>query len=133
MATARVEQSPTDRVSDEQRAQAAWCTDTDGTSPSSPSVFSSWQAKYLQDTTRLAISQVIEGQYWMAPISALWLFGVAACSELPRAISSGAWQIVVEQAPLFCLSASLGFFVNVCSFLVIKSTNSVTLKVLLLP
>mmetsp|Transcript_18047 Transcript_18047/g.41486 ORF Transcript_18047/g.41486 Transcript_18047/m.41486 type:complete len:113 (+) Transcript_18047:169-507(+) len=66
----------------------------------------------------------------MAPISALWLFGTAAFMELPRARRSHAWATVVDQAPLFALSASLGFFVNICTFLVIKATNSVTLKVL---
>jgi len=73
---------------------------------------------------------VIEGQYWMAPISALWLFAAAAVSELPRALASDAASIVAAHGGLFLLSASLGFFVNICTFLVIKSTNSVTLKVL---
>jgi len=160
----------------------------------------------------LAPLQVIEGQYWMAPISALWLFAAAAVSEaprahrthracrkpcttarrarrtpracrtacttacrahaarraardqppdatrrrltrrrltaspracvpacpawpalspqLPRALASDAASIVAAHGGLFLLSASLGFFVNICTFLVIKSTNSVTLKVL---
>ena len=80
----------------------------------------------------------------MAPISALWLFSAAAVTELPRAIEKNAWLTVQvrshdgyatvtwplqEHSGLFMLSACLGFFVNICTFLVIKATNSVTLKV----
>lgn len=73
---------------------------------------------------------VIEGQYYMAPVSALWLFTASAFLELPRAFRSNAWTVVQDQYQLFILSALLGFFVNICTFLVIKATNSVTLKVL---
>ena len=65
-------------------------------------------------------AQVIEGQYYMAPISALWLFSAAAVTELPRLSLPSKWH----------RAAALGFGVNLCTFLVIKATNAVTLKVL---
>ena len=100
--------------------------------------------------------QVIEGQYFLAPISALWLFSAAGCTELPKAMdayshlhgnpdwhwhrrhgsgSSSGSTVINLEAPLhepwlFCLSAVVGFLVNIATFLVIKATNSVTLKVL---
>ena len=74
--------------------------------------------------------QVIEGQFWMSPISALWLFSAAAVSEVPRALRHHALYIPASAPGLFVLSAALGFGVNIATFLVIKTTNSVTLKVL---
>jgi hypothetical protein len=77
---------------------------------------------------------VIEGQYFIAPISALWLFSASAIMELPRAMEPINWRRAVAtlhaDPMLFLSSAALGFGVNICTFLVIKSTNSVTLKVL---
>lgn len=77
---------------------------------------------------------VIEGQYYMAPVSALWLFSAAAMTELPRARLPSNWAhaaaLVRAEPWLFASSAALGFGVNLCTFLVIKCTNSVTLKVL---
>jgi len=70
----------------------------------------------------------------MAPVSALWLFGAAALTELPRVLLPANWRravgLVASEPLLFVCSAALGFGVNLCTFLVIKSTNSVTLKVL---
>lgn len=73
---------------------------------------------------------MIEGQYWMAPISALWLFGAAAILELPRMLRKGALEVPAAHPLLFCAAASLGFLVNISSFLVIKEVGSVALKVL---
>ena len=75
-------------------------------------------------------AQVIEGQYYMAPISALWLFSASALTELPRALASRAWTVPLSHPLLFVASATLGLAVNLCTFLVIKATGSVTLKVL---
>ena len=72
---------------------------------------------------------IIEGQYYMSPISAVWLFSAAAASELPRALRKHALDIPLNAPGLFLLSAILGFAVNIATFLVIKTTNSVTLKV----
>ena len=56
---------------------------------------------------------------------------MAAAVELPRALrSKHAWDVVRGEPALFFSSAALGFAVNIATFLVIKSTNSVTLKVL---
>lgn len=66
----------------------------------------------------------------MSPISALWLFSAAAVSEVPRALRHKALYIPASAPGLFLLSAALGFGVNIATFLVIKTTNSVTLKVL---
>jgi len=91
------------------------------------------------EATRLVLTQrllknlkfgVVEGQYWMSPISALWLFSCAGMTELPRALETNAWTIPRNAPALFLLSAALGFAVNIATFFVIKATNSVTLKVL---
>ena len=66
----------------------------------------------------------------MSPISAMWLFSAAGVSELPRALEKNALAIPQREPFLFILSAALGFAVNIATFLVIKTTNSVTLKVL---
>ena len=94
----------------------------------------------VSEATRLVLAQkllvnlkfgVIEGQYFMAPVSALWLCGASAVVELPRAMhSKHAWDVVRGEPALFFSSAALGFAVNIATFLVIKATNSVTLKVL---
>lgn len=92
----------------------------------------------VAEATRLVLTQkllknlkfgVVEGQYFMAPISALWLFSAAGVSELPRALRKGALAIPLSAPGLFFASAALGFAVNIATFLVIKTTNSVTLKV----
>ena len=73
---------------------------------------------------------VIEGQLWLAPTSALWLFTASAVHELPKVLQKEAWRVPLEYPLPFFASAVLGFAVSVCTFLVIKATNSVTLKVL---
>lgn len=93
----------------------------------------------VSEATRLVLTQkllqnfqfgVIEGQFYLAPLSALWLFGAASIHELPRALRTEAWSVPQQQPLLFCASACLGLAVSVSSFLVIKATGSVTLKVL---
>ena len=66
----------------------------------------------------------------MAPISAVCLFSASAVIELPRIMKSKAYLIPLANPYRFSLAASLGFCVNMAAFLVIKSTGSVTLKVL---
>eukprot|EP00930_Biecheleria_cincta_P069227 TRINITY_DN56997_c0_g1_i1.p1 TRINITY_DN56997_c0_g1~~TRINITY_DN56997_c0_g1_i1.p1 ORF type:complete len:374 (+),score=61.10 TRINITY_DN56997_c0_g1_i1:71-1192(+) len=73
---------------------------------------------------------VIESQYFMAPISAVWLFSASAFNELPSAYEANAISIVLENPGIFFLAACLGFCVHIVSSLVIRATNSVTLKVL---
>lgn len=70
----------------------------------------------------------------MAPVSALWLCSAAMLMELPKAALPAhrphALALIHSEPQLFIASAVLGFGVNLCTFLVIKTTNSVTLKVL---
>mmetsp|Transcript_42435 Transcript_42435/g.137021 ORF Transcript_42435/g.137021 Transcript_42435/m.137021 type:complete len:357 (+) Transcript_42435:70-1140(+) len=73
---------------------------------------------------------VVEGQYYMAPISGVWLFASAAVFELPRALSTNALAMPLANPWPFLLSMALGAGVNYCAAAVIKLTNSVTLKVL---
>lgn len=73
---------------------------------------------------------VIESQYFMAPVSAVWLFSASGITELPTAYEANAISIVFENPGMFCLAACLGFCVHIVSSLVIRATNSVTLKVL---
>jgi len=96
-------------------------------------------AAEMSEAVRLVLAQkllknlkmgVIEGQFWMAPISVAWLFGGAALLELPRMREANAFAIVAANPWHFSLSASLGLCVNMAAFLVIKSTSSVMLKVL---
>lgn len=73
---------------------------------------------------------VVESQFYLAPVSALWLFSASAVHEMPRMLRTRAWLIPLAHPLPFCASAVLGCAVSFCSFLVIQATNSVTLKVL---
>ena len=93
----------------------------------------------IAEATRLVLTQklltnlkfpALEGLYYMAPICSFWMFGLAALLEMPSAVSTGKFGLPAEHAGLFFLSFSLGFLVNVASFLVIKRTSSVMLKLL---
>jgi len=93
----------------------------------------------VSEAVRLVLAQkllknfkmgVIEGQFWMSPISSVWLFGGAAVLELPDILRTQAYLIPKAHPWHFALAASLGFCVNMAAFLVIKSTGSVMLKVL---
>ena len=93
----------------------------------------------VAEATRLVLTQklltnlkfpALEGLYYMAPICSFWMFGLAALLEMPSAVSTGKFALPAEHAGLFFLSFSLGFLVNVASFLVIKRTSSVMLKLL---
>ena len=91
------------------------------------------------EATRLLLTQrllnnlnfhVIEGLYYMSPASAISAWAVAAVVELPRF----PYRRFINNFPLtwhlFLGNALLGFLVNVVSFLVIKRTNVVMLKLL---
>ena len=73
---------------------------------------------------------MVEGQFYMAPVSALWLFASAAFLEMPRARRQGALETPLAHPAIFILSASLGLLVNLSGAWVIKLTSAVTLKVL---
>lgn len=91
------------------------------------------------EATRLVLTQklltnlkfpALEGLYYMAPICSFWMFGLAAFIEMPSAFSTGKFALPAQHTGLFFLSFILGFLVNVASFLVIKRTSSVMLKLL---
>jgi len=91
------------------------------------------------EATRLVLTQklltnlkfpALEGLYYMAPICSFWMFSLATVIEMPSAIRDGKFSLVGEQPQLFALSFILGFLVNVASFLVIKRTSSVMLKLM---
>jgi len=73
---------------------------------------------------------VIESQYFLAPIGAGFLLVGACFSELPQFLREGAADIIRQHATIFGLSAVLGVFASMLTFVVIKLTNSVTLKVI---
>lgn len=65
-----------------------------------------------------------------APICSFWMFGLATFIEMPGAFREGKFALVGEHPQLFALSFALGFLVNVASFLVIKRTSSIMLKLM---
>jgi len=73
---------------------------------------------------------IIESQYYLAPIGALSLLAAASVTELPRARAAGASNVITQHPLAFLASALLGLAASCMTFLVIKVTNSVTLKVL---
>jgi len=91
------------------------------------------------EATRLVLTQklltnlkfpALEGLYYMAPICSFWMFGLATFIEMPGAFREGKFALVSEHPQLFALSFALGFLVNVASFLVIKRTSSIMLKLM---
>jgi len=91
------------------------------------------------EALRLVLSQnllnnlkfpAMEGLYYMAPICACWMFGVAAIFEMPTAYRQGDFHLISTHKLLFAVAGGLGFIVNISSFLVIKRTSSVLLKLL---
>mmetsp|Transcript_9150 Transcript_9150/g.29271 ORF Transcript_9150/g.29271 Transcript_9150/m.29271 type:complete len:318 (-) Transcript_9150:113-1066(-) len=96
-------------------------------------------AGIITEAIRLVLTQVllqrhrlniVESQYYLAPIGALSLLAAASVGEWSRARTAGAWQIVWQHPLAFGASAILGLAASFMTFLVIKVTNSVTLKVL---
>ena len=71
----------------------------------------------------------LEGLYYMAPICAFWMFGSPPSSRC-RARSARARSRSCPSTALFASAFFCGFAVNVASFLVIKRTNSVMLKLM---
>ena len=73
---------------------------------------------------------VVESQYFLAPIGAGFLIAGASVHEIPRALEAGAWTTVQDNPRTFFASAILGVVASFMTMIVIKKTNSVTLKVL---
>ena len=72
---------------------------------------------------------VFESQYYLAPVGAGFLLVGAAFSETSKAIQMDALGTIASHPSLFAASAVLGVIASMLTFLVIKLTNSVTLKV----
>ena len=96
-------------------------------------------AAETSEATRLVLTQrllcnlkfgAFEGLYLMAPICAAWMWGLALFLEVPKLRASGDFAKVAENGDVFLIAALLGFAVNVASFLVIKRTSSVMVKLL---
>mmetsp|Transcript_10797 Transcript_10797/g.32191 ORF Transcript_10797/g.32191 Transcript_10797/m.32191 type:complete len:251 (+) Transcript_10797:1-753(+) len=96
-------------------------------------------AAETSEATRLVLTQrllcnlrfgAFEGLWLMAPICCLWMWGLACFVEVPRLLDSGDLAKVSENRGTFAFAACLGFAVNVASFLVIKRTSSVMVKLL---
>jgi len=96
-------------------------------------------AAQLSEALRLMLMQkfikklnfkAIELQYYRAPSCALVLLVAAATMEFDKIWESGAITSAVANGHFFLLQAFLGFSVNIVNTMVIKYTNSVTLKVL---
>jgi len=91
------------------------------------------------EATRLVLTQklltnlkfpAMEGLYYMAPICSFWMFGLAIFIELPAALREDAFKLIPQHPSHFALAVVLGFAVNIASFLVIKCTSSVMLKLM---
>lgn len=91
------------------------------------------------EATRLALTQyllqnlhfsVIEGQYILAPATALSLIVASLVFEGPAIVENDSFSIMLNNPVTFFFAATLGLAVNLLSMAVVKVTNSVTLKVL---
>ena len=71
-----------------------------------------------------------EGLYYISPASAFGAWSVAAVVEMPHFPRHRFLAGLPHTWHLFALNALLGFLVNVVSFLVIKRTSVVMLKLL---
>uniref|UniRef100_A0A6V3K5Z7 Sugar phosphate transporter domain-containing protein n=1 Tax=Lotharella globosa TaxID=91324 RepID=A0A6V3K5Z7_9EUKA len=96
-------------------------------------------AAQISEATRLVLMQrfikklgfkAVELQYYRAPACALVLFFAAAFMEFEQIYETGAIHRMFENIHLFLLQSFLGFAVNMVNTMVIKITDSVTLKVL---
>jgi len=91
------------------------------------------------EATRLMLTQrllqhknfhVLEGLYYISPASAICSLLIAAVMELHSLDSRAVIASLPSTWPLYATNMLLGFLVNVASFLVIKRTSVVMLKLL---
>lgn len=73
---------------------------------------------------------VVEGQYVLAPASAIWLFLFSLFFEFNTMWKNGAFTIIANNIPLFLAASFMGIGVNYLSYLVIQVTSSLTMKIL---
>jgi len=72
----------------------------------------------------------LEGLYHMSPICTAWLWGAALFIEAPALVASAKYLLIPQYSGYFIVCMVLGFAVNVVTYLVIKQTNAVTLKIM---
>mmetsp|Transcript_43593 Transcript_43593/g.136781 ORF Transcript_43593/g.136781 Transcript_43593/m.136781 type:complete len:342 (-) Transcript_43593:73-1098(-) len=93
----------------------------------------------VAEALRLALTQflltaqkftVLEGQYILSPAGSVCLLAAAAVIEAPRALETGAFDVVLQEPAAFCAAALLGVGVNYLSYFVIGAVGALTLKVL---
>lgn len=91
------------------------------------------------EATRLVLTQklltnmkfpAMEGLYYMSPICAFWMWGLALVLEVPTALKEDSFSRPMQHPWTIGLAMVLGFAVNVASFLVIKRTSSIMLKLM---
>jgi len=91
------------------------------------------------ESTRLVITQfvmqkkkltVFASMYYLSPVSALWLLGLACHSEIYRLFTSGDLQLVAQRPAMFCINCVLSIAINFAGFMMIKVSSSLLLKVL---
>jgi hypothetical protein len=72
--------------------------------------------------------ELMEGIYYFTPAAYLWMMLFIVPIELGAMRDEGAADIVAANKGAFLMACTLGFFVNLLSFGVIKSTSSLTYK-----
>eukprot|EP00043_Microstomoeca_roanoka_P017518 m.183400 g.183400 ORF g.183400 m.183400 type:complete len:416 (+) comp16651_c1_seq4:83-1330(+) len=77
----------------------------------------------------IAKFSVLESQYYIGPAILFWSIMAIIFLESRELISTTAWQICLQYPMAFLVAAALGAAVNFASFLVIKATNALSLKV----
>ena len=73
---------------------------------------------------------VFASMYYLAPVSALWLLGLACHSEVHRLRASGDLSLVANNPMTFSANCILSIAINFAGFLVVKVSSSLLLKVL---
>jgi len=93
----------------------------------------------ITESTKLVLAQkmmsdlkfsALEGLYHMAPVCTVWLWGLACFFELPRMIHQGKYVLIQQYSHFFVGAMVLGFGINLITYMVLKLTNAVTLKVI---
>ena len=91
------------------------------------------------DALRLVIAQKllknnrlrpIETLYYTSPVCLLWMVPAALATEFPLALKRKSFLLMLKHPLMFAASGLAGLFVNFTSFLVVKRTSSMTLKMM---
>jgi len=73
---------------------------------------------------------IVEGQYFLAPVSTLWLLLGSFVFEYPKMTSNNCINVIMTNPFMFISAALLGLVVNFLTYFVIQVTSALTLKVL---